>query len=474
MAGKSDLRWRGLAPAGLAITLLLAGCAAGPNYKRPTMDLPEAFRGAPAPASPSSIADTKWTDLFNDRTLTGLVQSALDHNFDLRIAAERVEQARAQLGAVRANQFPFLDAQATFTSQRNSSLGSFTFLPRGVNLSASYTQIGGALSWQIDLFGRLRRLTEAARADYLASEEARRGVIVSLVSEVMSAYFQLREQDLELDISGKTRDIAQDSLRLTKLRHDRGAASALDVHQAEQLFYTATSQMAAARRNIEQTENALSLLEAAAPSSQPRGRAIEDLPLPPEIPAGLPSALLTRRPDIRQAEQALIAANARIGAARAQYFPEISLTAFAGGQSRYLTQIAAAPARVYSAAPSALQSIFHAGQIRSQVRLAEAQQRELLIAYQKTIYTALREVSDALIALQRTREQRREQEQLVHALSESARLSTLRYRGGLDSYLQVLDAQRNLFQGQLALAQLRLAELLSVVQLYGALGGGWQ
>lgn len=455
-----------------ALITFLSGCAVGPNYKRPKIDLPDTFRGAQQ--SESSIADTKWADLFKDEALTKLVESALKRNFDLAIAAERVEQARAQLGVVRANLFPFVDAQATFTSQRNSSLGSFTFVPRGINLSASYTQIGAALSWQVDLFGRLRRLTEAARADYLASEEARCGVTVSLISQVMSAYFQLREQDLELDISGKTRDIAQDSLRLTKLRHDRGAASALDVYQAEQLLYTATSQIAAAQRNIEQTEDALSLLQAATPSGQPRGKALEDLPLPPEIPAGLPSALLTRRPDIRQAEQALIAANARIGAARAQYFPEISLTAFAGGQSRYLSQIATAPARVYSVAPSALRPIFHAGQIRNQVRLAEAQQRELLVTYQKTIYTALREVSDALVALQRTREQRREHEQLVHALSESARLSTLRYRGGLDSYLQVLDAQRNLLQGQLVLSQLRLAELLSVVQLYAALGGGWQ
>ncbi len=463
---------RCLSLAALALAVLVSGCAVGPDYKRPKIDLPGAFRGAQP--SEASIADTKWPDLFRDEALTKLVQAALDRNFDLRIAAERVEQARAQLGVVRANLFPFLDAQATFTSQRNSSLGSFTFVPRGINLSASYTQLGAALSWQVDLFGRLRRLTEAARADYLASEEARHGVTVSLISQVMSAYFQLREQDLELDISGKTRDIAQDSLRLTKLRHDRGAASALDVYQAEQLLYTATSQIAAARRNIEQTEDALSLLQAAAPSGQPRGTALEQLPLPPEVPAGLPSALLTRRPDIRQAEQSLIAANARIGAARAMYFPQISLTAFAGGQSRYLSQIASAPARVYSVAPSALEPIFHAGQIRNQVRLAEAQQRELLITYQKTIYTALREVSDALVALQRTREQRREQQQLVHALSESARLSTLRYRGGLDSYLQVLDAQRNLFQGQLALSQLRLAELLSVVQLYGALGGGWQ
>jgi multidrug efflux system outer membrane protein len=297
---------------------------------------------------------------------------------------------------------------------------------------------------------------------------------VALISQVMSAYFQLREQDLELDISGKTRDIAQDGLRLTNLRHDRGAVSALDVHQAEQLLYTATSQIAATRRNIAQTENALSLLEAEAPATQPRGKTLEDLPLPPQVPAGLPSALLERRPDIREAEQTLISANAQIGAARALYFPQISLTAFAGGQSRFLSEIATAPARVYSVAPTALQSIFHAGQIRNQVRLAEAQHREQLITYQRTIYTALREVSDALIGRERIRDQRHEQEQLVHALSESARLSNVRYRGGLDSYLQVLDAQRNLFQGQLVLSQLRLAELLSVVQLYGALGGGWQ
>jgi multidrug efflux system outer membrane protein len=402
------------------------------------------------------------------------VDAALSRNFDLAIAAERVQEARAQLGIVRANLFPFVDAQATFTTQRNSSVGSFTFVPKGINLSASYTQLGFNLSWEADVFGRLRRLTESARAQYLASQEARRAVTVALISQVMSAYFQLREQDLELDISGKTRDIAQDGLRLTNLRHDRGAVSALDVHQAEQLLYTATSQIAATRRNIAQTENALSLLEAEAPATQPRGKTLEDLPLPPQVPAGLPSALLERRPDIREAEQTLISANAQIGAARALYFPQISLTAFAGGQSRFLSEIATAPARVYSVAPTALQSIFHAGQIRNQVRLAEAQHREQLITYQRTIYTALREVSDALIAHERIRDQRREQEQLVHALSESARLSNVRYRGGLDSYLQVLDAQRNLFQGQLVLSQLRLAELLSVVQLYGALGGGWQ
>jgi NodT family efflux transporter outer membrane factor (OMF) lipoprotein len=453
---------------------LLGGCAVGPNYKRPTVPLPGEFRGAKEDAAAPSIADAKWVDLFNDDNLNLLVGSALKNNFDLRIAAERVEQARAQLGATRANQFPFLDAQGGFSAARGSSVGSSSFIPRGTNLSSSYTQIGAALSWEVDLFGRLRRLTEAARAQYLASEEGRRAVIVSLVSQVMTTYFQLLEQDLELAISIKTRDVARDSLRLVKIRHDSGAATGLEVRQAEQFLYTATAQIAADERAIGQTENALSLLLGSMPSNQPRGKGLEQTVVPAKIPPGLPSATLARRPDILQAEQNLVAANAQIGAARALYFPQISLTAFAGGQSRALLDIATAPARVYSVAPAALLPIFRAGQIRSQVHFAEAQERELLISYQRAIYTALREVSDALIGHDRTQQQRAQEELLVQALDDSVRLSNLRYHGGLDSYLQVLDSQRNLFQGQLVLAQLRLQEVLSVVQLYRALGGGWQ
>ncbi len=232
--------------------------------------------------------------------------------------------------------------------------------------------------------------------------------------------------------------------------------------------------MEAVERGIGQTENLISFLLGSTPSDQPRGRRLDQVPVPPELPAGMPSALLERRPDIRAAEQNLIAANAQIGAARALFFPQISLTAFAGGQSRALTEIATAPARVYSLAPTALMPIFRAGQIRNQVRLTEAQQRELLVTYEQSIYNALREVSDALIGYARTRSQRAEQEQLVTALEDTVRLSTLRYKGGLDSYLQVLDAQRNLFSGELGLAQLRLAERLAVVQLYRAVGGGWQ
>jgi NodT family efflux transporter outer membrane factor (OMF) lipoprotein len=455
--------------------LALAGCAMGPNYHRPQVPMPDAYRNAPAPgADPAaSIADTKWQNLFPDDVMNQMVAKALANNFDLRIAAERVQEARAQLGVTRANQYPFLDAQASLTGSRGSSVGSTTFIPAGTRLNAAYTTLGFALSWEVDLWGRLRRLTEAARANYLASEEGRHAVQVSLVSDVMDSYFQLLEQDSELDISRKTVTTAQESLRIVQLRHDRGAASALDVRQADQLLYTATARIAAAQRSIAQTENLLSLLQGSVPDAQPRGRKLEDIPEPATAPPGLPSSLLERRPDIRVAEENLVAANAQIGAARALYFPQIALTAFAGGQSRYLSDIITGPARVYTVAPSALQAIFHAGQIRNQVRLTEAQEREMLITYQRSIYTGLREVADALVAFDRLREERSQQEQLVSTLEDTVRLSDLRYRGGLDSYLQVLDAQRNLFSGQLALAQLRLEERVSLVQIYRALGGGW-
>jgi multidrug efflux system outer membrane protein len=284
----------------------------------------------------------------------------------------------------------------------------------------------------------------------------------------------LLELELELEVSRKTRDIGADSLRLTQLRRERGAASGLDVSQAEQLLFTATAQMQAVERGIAQTENALSLLLGGPPSDQPRGTPLEQIPVPAALPAGLPSALLARRPDIRFAEQNLISANAEIGAARALYFPQISLTAFAGGQSRALTELASAPARVYSLAPSTVLPIFRAGQVRNQVKLTEARKRELVVNYERAIDSALREVSDALVDYSHTREQRAQQENLVRALQDAVRLSNLRYKGGLDSYLQVLDAQRNLFSGELGLARLRLGERLSVVHVFRALGGGWQ
>jgi multidrug efflux system outer membrane protein len=455
--------------------LLLAGCTLGPHYKRPSVPVPGEYRGAPpAPPSAASLADTKWPDLYQDDTLKKLIAAALDHNLDLALAAERVQEARARFRIAGANQYPFLYAAGQFDATRPSVIGANTFIPAGTSLDVSYTQVGAALSWELDLWGRLRRLKESARAQYLATEEARRGVIVSLVGDVAANYFTLRERDRELEIARATRDDAARNLDLVHLRHDHGAASGLDVHQAEQLLYVASAQIASAERDIGETEDALSLLLGGPPGDIARGKPLQDYTLPPELPPGLPSSLLERRPDIRQAEQTLIAANAQIGAAKAYYFPQISLTGFLGGQSRALSDLFTGPARQWLIAPSAVLPIFNAGQVRVGVRLTETQQREMVIEYRKTIYNAFREVSDALVRYQRTGEQRRQQDQLVHALEETSRLSRLRYQRGLDSYLQVLDADRNLFQGRLSLAQLRLQEVLSYVQFYRALGGGWQ
>lgn len=454
-------------------TLLLSSCAIGPNYRRPAISAPEQFRyGTPA-AGDESLANTKWFNLFQDEVLNGLVKEALTNNFDLRIASERVLEARASLGITRSQLYPQLSFTPEFVAAKSSTVGSIAFIPQGVSTEVTYTQAGFSVGWELDVWGRIRRLTESARAQYLASEDARRGVTTTLISDVSSTYFQLRELDLELAISRNTRDVAGNSLKLINARHDGGVATGLDVSQARQFLYTATAQTVVVERSIGQTEDALSLLLGRSPGTVARGKALEAFVIPPQVPPGLPSALLERRPDIRQAEQELISANAQIGAAKALYFPQISLTGSVGGQSRSLTNLLTGPARLWQIAPGANLPIFNGGRLRNNVRLTEAQQRAALIAYTRAIENAFREVSDSLIQLQKTGEQRAQQDLLVGALSESDRLSTLRYRGGLDSYLQVLDAQRNLFQGQLLLAQLRRQELVAVVQLYRALGGGW-
>jgi NodT family efflux transporter outer membrane factor (OMF) lipoprotein len=453
----------------------VTGCAVGPDYKRPVLAVPDQFRGASPVPDPSSLADLKWESIFHDDALTQLIQTALADNFDLGIASERVLQARAQFRITRGNEFPLLNAQAGFTALRSSSIGSSgQLVPASTNLSSSYTQVGASLSWEIDLWGKLRRLTESAKAQYLATEETKRGVIVSLIADVMDNYFVLCERDLELAIAQQTRDVAGSSLKLVQLRHDRGAATGLDVYQAEQLLYTATAQIASSERDIEQGEDALRLMLGQVPGAIVRGKPFEGDLLPESVPSGLPAALLEHRPDVREAEQMLISANAQIGAARALYFPQITLTGLLGAQSRELAQIFTGPGRFDSIAPGALLPIFNAGQTRAQVHLSEAVEREMLVTYRKTLYTALREVSDALIGYERTRDQKAQEQLLVHALSESTRLSRMRYAGGLDNYLQVLDSERSLFQGQVTLAQLRLQERLGIVQIYRSLGGGWQ
>ena len=461
----------------IAVPLLgafvLASCAIGPNYTRPQVPAPPQYRGAQSTTG-APITDLPPFDLFHDPTLTELLKTALAQNNDVKIAAERVLEARAQYGIVRSNIFPSLDATGTFSANRASSVGSYTFVPKGLNLDSSYTQAGFSLSWELDVWGRLRRLTESARAQYLATEEARHAVMATVIADVITDYLNLLELDKEVEIARHTRDIAENGLKLTELRHQQGAATGLDVRQAEELLYSATAQIAAAERSLGETEDALSLLLGRNPAAVARDRKLTDLPAAVEIPAGLPSSLLEKRPDIRQAEDNLIAANAQIGAAKALYFPQISLTGFLGGQSRSLTSLFTGPARFWTIGPAADLSIFNAGRLRSNVHLAEATQREMIVTYRKAIQNGFREVSDALIDHEKNLEQRKQQELFVQALQDADRLSTMRYKGGLDSYLQVLDAERSLFQGELSLARLHRDELVSTVQLYRALGGGWQ
>ena len=458
----------------LIAALVAAACTLGPDYKRPVVPVPDAHRGAADTAgSTASLADLQWFELFRDDTLTQLVNAALKENFEVRIAAERVLQARAAYGITRSEQFPSVGVSADFVASRDSRRGSRA-IPEGVDTSVSYTQAGFTLGWELDVWGRLRRLSEAARAQYLATEEARHGVITTLVADVSQTYLVIRALDLELQIAQRTRDVANDSLRLVQARRTGGVASGLDVRQAEQLLYTASGEIANLEREIAQAENALSLLLGHVPGDVPRGRALEAFDTPPSVPAGLPSALLERRPDIRQAEQELVAANAQIGVAKAEYFPRITLTGFLGVQSRALSSLLSGPATLAAGSVGAVAPIFNAGRTRANVRLSEAVQRELVVNYQRTIYSAFRDVADALADHSKTKEQRAEQERLVQALNESVRLATDRYQGGLDSYLPVLDAQRNLFQGELDLARLRERELTAIVQRYRALGGGWR
>lgn len=452
---------------------LLAACTMGPQYRRPQLQLPAAHRGAVDTATAASLADLHWFQLFRDDQLNELVATALKDNFEVRIAAERVMQARAVYGITRSGQTPAVDGVAGATAVRASRTGANGAFPGSTDSDLTYLEVGFSVGWELDVWGRLRRLSEAARAQYLATEEARRAVVTTLVADVADRYLSLRALDLELEIARRTRDVATDSLRLTKVRRTRGVSSGLDLHQAEQLLFTTSAQIASLEREVAHAENALSLLVGGLPGTVPRGLALNVLQGPPSIPAGLPSSLLERRPDIRQAEQELIAANANIGAVKAERFPRIALTSFVGGQSRALSDLLSAPARLATASLGAAVPLFDRGRGRANVELAEAIQREALVNYERVVYAAFRDVADALAAYETTSAQRAEQARLVAALQESSRLSTARYRGGLDSYLPVLDSQRNLFAGELELARLHQRELSSIVHLYRALGGGW-
>ena len=459
------------------IVSLLSGCMVGPKYHRPAAEPPNVFRGGadPAPpADPASLADLKWFEVFRDERLQELIRAALAHYFDLRQAIARVSAARANLGITRSDQFPNITASGEMTSLRNSSSGQIP-LPAGVDRDRSFgTVLLNLLSFEVDIWGRLRRATEAARADLLSAEETRTAVITTLVGEVASAYFNLIELDLELEIAERTLATRQESLRLIRVRQQGGVATMLDVRQAEQLVYGAAQTIPDIERLIEQTENQISLLLGRNPGEVARGRGLTEQEQPPSVPPGLPSSLLERRPDIRAAEQNLVAATAIIGVAKAAYFPRISLTGFAGFQSSQLSNIFTDRGNYWTFAPRGTQPIFTAGRIKSNVRLTEAQQQLALAQYEQAIRTGFREVSDALVGYRKVKEIRAQQEPLVTTLKDRSRLAYMRYRGGVDTLLNALDADRDLFAAEVSLARTRRDELLALVQLYKALGGGWQ
>ncbi len=453
------------------LVLLCSGCAVGPNYRKPSVPVPPEYRGVSAGQtgkSGASFGDQKWWDAFQDETLRDLIQTALKQNYDVRIAAARILEARAQLGITRADQFPSVAANASAVNEK---------IPKSVGLPSVETSANqGSLSfaWELDFWGKFRRATEAARANLLSQEWAQRQVISSLVSDVATAYFQLRELDLELEISRRTLASRQDSLRLTQILADGGATSLLDVRQAEQLVYTAAASIPDLERRIEQQENFISILLGENPRAVTRGRKLVDQPHAPEVPAGLPSSLLERRPDIREAEQQLIAANAQIGVAKADYFPRISLTAAGGYQSSALTGLFAGPAGLWAFGGSAIQPVFEGGRIRNRVRFARAHTEEATLFYRRTVQQAFRDVSDALVGYRKSQEFRIQQQHLTHSAEEATKLSNMRYKGGATSYLEVLDSETRYFSAQLSLAQSQLQELESLVQIYRSLGGGWQ
>ena len=456
----------------------LAGCTVGPNYKRPQIAVPQSFR-APEPLPESqgpSLADLKWFEVFRDPQLDDLIKVALVQNYDLRDAVARVDEARANLGITRSNQYPQVGASGNLQFTRLSRDGQFplpaSFVP---NQNRNWGQAAlNLLSFQVDLWGQLRRATEAARANLLSADWNRKTVITTVVSQVATDYFQLLELDSELRISQSTLETRQESLKLTLDREAHGIATELDVRQAEQLVDSAAETIPQLKQQIEQTEDQVSLLLGKNPGGVGRDRRFNEEYLVPEVPAGLPSALLERRPDIRAAEQTLIAANANIGVAKAAYFPQIGLTGFIGGQSSSLAKLFSGPNAAWSFVPQLTQPIFTAGRLKNTVRLAQAQRQDAQVAYEKSISTAFQEVSDALIAHQRTRESRVEQQKLVIALQDRKRLAYRRYEGGVDTQLNALDADRDLLTAQLTLEQIRYAELVSTVQIYNALGGGWQ
>ena len=458
----------------LVVNLLGGTVAAQKKNERPQVKVPNEFRGSTVPTGQTSIGDLKWFEIFKDDELQKMVRTAMMQNYDLRLAIARINAARANLGLARSDQFPQFAAGADLTTSRTSSNGPTGVFGQSGKSRSFGSVVVSLLTFELDVWGRLRQQTKAARAELRASEEDRKAVQTIVVGDVAAAYFSLLELDSELNIARQTLTTRQESLRLITFRQQGGLATALDVRQAQELVYQASQTIPDTERQIAQTENQLSFILGNNPGSITRGQPLDQQQTLPAVPAGLPSSLLERRPDIRAAEENLIAQRALVSVAKRAFFPTISLTGVFGFQSDQLSNLFSGPSKAWTFVPQITQPIFTGGRLKSGVRFAKAQQEFAIVQYQQTIQNAFKEVSDGLIQYQKVREIRAQQELLVATLRERSRLAHLRYEGGVDTLLNALDSDRELFDAELNLTQTKRNELLSLVQLYKALGGGWQ
>jgi multidrug efflux system outer membrane protein len=466
----------------LCALALPGACHVGPEYKRPGYAVPEQYRGDAGPAAsgegapeseaaaPTAMGDLTWFEMFRDDALRELIRIAVEENYDARLAAERILEARALYEIARGAELPTVDGtgSAGYVGVTQNGVPGFTGDRDGTLYS-----FGAAFSWELDFWGRLNSATEAARAELLAAEEDRRLVLQVLVTDLARAYFELRELDAELEIARATLASRRKSLELVTLRQEEGVSNLLEVRQAEVLVTTAQQQVPETERRIEQKENEISTLLGRNPGPVARGEPLVAQAVPDAVPPGLPSELLERRPDIRAAEQGLVAANARIGEAKARLYPRIALTGTGGFASEHLDELLDASSGFWDVGLALVQPIFNGGRLRANVRATESRQRQAVIVYLRTLQRAFQEVSDALVGYRKLREFREQQEILARTLEDQQRLSNMRYRGGVTAYLEVLDTDRQLFDAQLGLAEARRNEVLALVALYRALGGGW-
>ena len=457
------------AVAAALLPLVMAGCAVGPNYRRPPITVPEQARGQLESAQAASLADAAWWDVFQDETLKVLIDEGLRNGYDVRIAAARVEEARANAGIARADFFPQIQYQAQWSRSRQS--GAAFGIPNIPPINLHDVNLGA--SWEIDLWGRIRRSSEAALALYLGTQEARRGVLLSLVSEVATQYFQLRQLDLQLAIAKRTAGTFQETFDLFNRRLEGGAASALETSSAEAALATVAAQIPRLESQIVAQENAICLLLGRNPGPIARGALLTEQVVPPEIPSGLPSDLLERRPDLRQAEQQLVSANANVGVAMANFFPTISLTGALGGISPEVSTLFT-DGKTWSIAAGLTGPLFQGLRLKNQYDARVAQWQQAKLQYEQAVTSAFAEVSSALVSHEKLVEVERQQARAVEAFGQAVRLSNDRYLAGLASYLDVLQAEQQLFPAENALAQARFDRLANFISLYKALGGGWQ